>query len=83
MESTTIKKMELIQKIAQLPEKKLAEVDAFIQTILSQSKIAPPHPVSLKGIWKNKGFEKITNLESEIKSTRAELTDAILKRKFS
>lgn len=83
MESTTIKKMELIHKIARLPEKKLAEVEAFIQTILSQSKIAPPNPISLEGIWENKGFEKIMDLESEIKSIRVELADAILRRKFS
>ncbi len=83
MESVTMKKVELIEKIAQLPEKKLAEVDAFLQRLLSQSKIVPPSPIRLEGIWKNKGFEKIVDLESEIKSIRKELTDAILKRKFS
>jgi hypothetical protein len=55
----TIKKMELIHKIAQLPEKKLAEVDAFLQSLLLQSKIAPPNPISLKGIWKTKVLRKL------------------------
>ena len=82
MESTAIKKMELIQKITQLPEKKLGEVETFLKRLLSQLKVEPRKPISLKGIWKNKGFEKISDLESELKSIRSELSDAILKREF-
>ena len=66
MQSTAIKKMELIQQISQLPEQKLGEVETFLGRILSQSKVESPKPISLKGIWKNKGFEKISDLESEI-----------------
>ena len=80
MHTAEIKKMELINKIAKLPEKKIYEVDSYIQKILLQLKFEKPKPVSLKGIWKNKGFEKITNLDAEIKKNRDELNDSILKK---
>ncbi|MBM3237028.1 hypothetical protein FJZ31_12120 [Candidatus Poribacteria bacterium] len=74
--------MELIQQISQLPEQKLGEVETFLKRILSQLKVEPPKPISLKGIWKNKGLEKISDLESEIKLIRSERSDSILKKEF-
>lgn len=82
MQSTAIKKIELMRKITQLPEKKLWEVEAFLKGLLSQLEIQPPKPISLKGIWKNKGFEKISDLESKLKSIRKDLSDSILKKEF-
>ena len=82
MQSTAIKKMKLMQKITQLPEQKLGEVETFLKRIFSQLKVEHPKPISLKGIWKNKGFEKIADLESELKIIRSELSDFILKREF-
>ncbi len=51
-------------------------------TELEKTKTEAPKPISLKGIWKNKGFEKILDLESEIASIRHELSEAILKKKI-
>ncbi|MDZ7341621.1 MAG: hypothetical protein ONB27_09735 [candidate division KSB1 bacterium] len=82
MATAAAKKMELINKIAKLPEQKIAEVDGFIQKLLAQLEFQKPVPISLKGIWKNKGFEKIADLETEIKDIRRELDDSILKRAF-
>lgn len=82
MQTAAVKKMELINKIAKLPEQKISEVDSFIQKLLAQLEFKKPEPISLKGIWKNKGFEKITDLEGEIKNIRQELNDSILKRAF-
>lgn len=82
MDTVAIKKMELIQKIAKLPEQKIYEVDNFIQKILSQLEFEQAKPINLKGIWKNRGFEKITDLEAEIKKVRTELNDSILKKAF-
>lgn len=82
MQSTAMKKIELMQKITQLPEKKLGEVEAFLKRLLSQLEVQPPKPISLKGIWKNKGFEKISDLESELKSIRSELSNSLLKKEF-
>ncbi len=81
MESTAIKKLELIQKITKLPEKKLGEVETLLKRLLSKE-VEPQKPISLKGIWKNKGFEKISDLESELKSIRGELSDSIVKKEF-
>ncbi|NIR49293.1 hypothetical protein GWO43_12405 [candidate division KSB1 bacterium] len=80
MQSTAIKKMELKQKIAQLPEKKLAEVESFLKRLLSKE-IEPKKPINLKGIWENKGFENISDLDSELKSIRRELEESILKKR--
>ena len=82
MDAAAIKKMELMQKISRLPELKISEVDSFIQKILVQLDFEKPKPINLKGIWKNKGFEKLSTLESEIKKVRKELNESILKRAF-
>jgi len=82
MNAIAIRKMKLIQNISRLPEPKIAEVDSFIQKILSQLEVKKPEPINLKGIWKNKGFEKIADLEAEIKIARKELNEAILTRTF-
>ena len=82
MQTAAVKKMELINKIAKLPEQKISEVDSFIQKILAQLELKKSEPISLKGIWKNKGFEKIADLEGELKNIRIELNDSILKKAF-
>ena len=80
MSVLAIKKMELMEKVSSIPEHKLGELETFLQKILSQSDIRVPQPRSLKGIWKNKGFENISNLEFEIKKLRKRLDDTLLKR---
>lgn len=82
MNSIALKKMKLIQNISKLPEPKIGEVDSFIQKILSQVEVKKPEPINLKGIWKNKGFEKIADLEEVIKIALKELNEAILTRTF-
>ena len=82
MQTAAVKKMQLINKIAKLPEQKISEVDSFIQRLLAQLEFKKPEPISLKGIWKNKGFEKIADLEGELKTIRQELNDSILKKAF-
>jgi len=80
MDTVAIKKMELINKITKLPEQKIDEVDNYLQIILLQLKLEKPKPISLRGIWKNKGFEKIADLETEIKNIHNELNSSILKK---
>jgi len=80
MQTAAVKKMELINKIAKLPEQKISEVDSFIQKLLAQLDLTKTEPISLKGIWKNKGFEKIIDLEAELKNIRRELGVSILKK---
>jgi len=59
---------------------KIDEITDFIEFILSKSKIQRRKPVKLRGIWKNKGFEKIKNMGSELKEIQKNLTDSILNR---
>jgi hypothetical protein len=49
---------------------------------LTEAKGVKKNNRSLKGIWSNKGFEKIADLEGELKEARKQLSDAILTRQF-
>ncbi|MDP8240950.1 MAG: DUF2281 domain-containing protein [Candidatus Hatepunaea meridiana] len=82
MSTATIDKMELKEKISLLPEERVNEVKSFIDFILAQSEMIKQTPTNLRGIWKNKGFEKINDLDSELKDLRKEMNDSILKREF-
>lgn len=83
MYATAVKKVELIDKIAHLSEQEVDEVSTFIDSVLAQSKGSFPQPINLRGIWKNKGFERIQDLESEVRNARKEISDTILKREIS
>ena len=80
MHQAAIKKMEIIHKMAKLSEQQINELDNYVHNLFLQSKSDEPKPVSLKGIWKNIGFEKIDDLDSELKSIRQELSDPILNK---
>ena len=82
MQSTAIKKMGLIHNITKLPDQKINEVEKFVKVILAQLEVKHSKPISLKGIWKNKGFENISNIESELKLVRSELCNSILKKEI-
>jgi len=69
MRSSAIKKIELMKKISKLPTQKIKELDKYIQKLLSEANIKKSEPDNLKGIWENKGFEKIADLENEIISS--------------
>ena len=71
-----------MDKIAHLSERKFDEVNLFVDFVLTQSKGVFSESINLRGIWKNKGFEKIQNLESDIGDVRKEISDAILKRRI-
>ena len=79
-----LKKLEIIRQLSYVPAERLKEVESYIKFILFQSNINTPvkgkEPKTLAGIWKDKGFEKIKNLEGEIKSLRKELSNQILDR---
>ncbi len=81
MNAAAIKKTELINKISLIPEQKLEEVSDFIDFIIVRSKKILSETGTLEGIWKDKGFEKIQDLEAEIIEVRKEIGDAILRRR--
>ena len=79
MQTTSLKLTEIQRGIFLLPEEKLDEIKDFIEFILSKSQVEERRVVQLKGIWANKGFEKI-NIEPELKNIRKEISDSILGR---
>lgn len=70
-----LKKYAIMRELAYVAPERLSEVDTFIKFILSQSKIRinnrKREPKTLAGIWKNKGFEKITNIDEYIRKLRS------------
>ncbi len=70
MQSRAMKKIEINKKLSLVSEDKIDEVTDFIEFILSKSKIQNRRPVRLRGVWKNKGFEKIKDMEAELKEIK-------------
>lgn len=82
MHTNTVKRMTIRKEINLIPESKLDEVKLYIETILNQADVDMPKPVSLKGIWKGKGFAKIKELEIEIHDLRKNLSNSVLNKKI-
>lgn len=80
METDILKKIKLQNEINLLPANKLDEVIKLITSIISKDNFKKAEPRNLSGIWKNKGFEKIEHLESEIEAIRHELSESILEK---
>jgi len=80
----TLKKFEIIRALSYVPPERLQDIESFIQFILYRSKIKTgireKEPSTLAGIWKNKGFDKIPDLDKEIKTMRKELSNQILEK---
>jgi hypothetical protein len=74
---SVLKRLEILRQLSQAPAERLSEIESFVKFILFQSNIKSTskqkEPKILAGIWKNKGFEKIKDLDKEIKNLRKEL----------
>lgn len=68
------------QKLSKIPDDKLMEIGDFIDSILVKSQKSSPSIVKLEGIWEGLGFEKIQNLEPDIKKIRKEDSNSIMKK---
>ncbi len=82
MQTIAIKKTALRNCILRLPDQEIDLVDKFIKELLARRSLKKPRPITLEGIWKDKGFEKLNDLESKIGQIRAEIGDSILSREF-
>ena len=80
MNTIALKQITIIQALSQLPEAKLDQVKIYLDELLGDDQRVPHQNQSLKGIWRDIGFENISNLEEEIQTARYALQDAILKR---
>ena len=79
---TGTSKKQIIKELDLVPQKKLGEIESYIRFILSQTNGTKKieEPKSLSGIWKGKGFEKIFNIENEIRKSRKAIALNLLKK---
>ena len=80
MAASNVSVYKIKQKLSKVPEDTLKEINDFIELILLKSKIHSPNIVKFEGIWEGLGFEKINDLESDIRQIRKEATQSILER---
>jgi hypothetical protein len=80
MQASAFKITEIYKELSQLPNDKLNEVRDFIEFVISRQQTKKRKVVQLRGIWAGKGFERISNLEKELKAIQKEFTESILKR---
>jgi hypothetical protein len=59
----------------------LDDIKNFVEYILYTSKAKQKKPISIRGIWKNKGFENL-DIEKELKTIRSELQSNLDRKKF-
>lgn len=77
---TAILKTEIYKEVSLLRDDKLSEVKDFIEFILSRQKLSKKKVMQLKGIWAGRGFEKVGDLEKELKSIQKKTMQSILKK---
>ncbi len=74
--------MALMHELSRIPETRIDAVMTYLETVLADIPTPSPQQQSLKGIWKDAGFEKITDVEKELRTVRQELQEEIMKRAF-
>ena len=80
MEPTAMTLRKIKSKLAKVPDDKLPEIDDFVEFILQKSRPKEKKIIKLEGIWKGLGFEKISDLELEIKKVRKESERLLVER---
>ncbi len=80
MNATAIMKTSIMEELSRVPEARLADIKNYLDTLLQQAEVQTPRKLSLAGMWENAGFEKIPDLEGEVRLIRRELQEKILYR---
>jgi len=78
MKINKIKKVELLNEVNLLSDDKIDELKSYVDKMLYNEKVKKSGKKSLQGIWKDKGFENISDLENIIKQIRKETSNSIL-----
>jgi hypothetical protein len=82
MNFSAIKRIKITRELSFIPDDQIDDVKTFIEFLLFKNgNTSKQNTHTLQGIWKNKGFEKIVDLESELKAIRKQLNDSILNKK--
>lgn len=77
--NASVMKSKIKWNLTQLSPEEVEEVNNLVQSLLEQKK-TERRIVNLEGIWEGIGFEKILDLEGEIKKIRKELAEQLLRR---
>ena len=80
MTTRAIALTEIKRDLASLPADKLAEVREYVRKLLPTKRAGDQRVEPLRGIWKDLGWEKIDDLEGEIRKLRDDSSAAILKK---
>ncbi|MCP3961650.1 MAG: hypothetical protein GY719_27735 [bacterium] len=78
--STAILKTQIAQDLERLGAEELGEVRAHVAALATGNGQKSGGRKSLAGIWRGKGFERISDLEGEIRTAREELAEEIARR---
>lgn len=81
MFNQAIKILEIKRDLEEIPEARLADVNRYVKSLIRKRKQKAKQPQTLKGIWANKGFERISDTD-EIILSRKELGKLILSKKI-
>ena len=82
MNTAAMKKVALMHELSRIPDTYLDTIKTYLESLLADIPVPLPQNHSLKGIWRDAGFEKVVNLEKELHAIRQELQGSILKRTF-
>ena len=80
MNGTAIMKTSIMDELSLVPEARLADIKNYLDSLLRQAEVQRPRKQSLAGMWANAGFEKIADLEGEVRQMQRETQDQILKK---
>lgn len=81
MNVLALKQLELVRKIEKLPAVAMDSINRYLDQFQSPQPSVTRNR-SLKGIWKHQGFERIPDLEGELKTLRTELSVNLQRRQF-
>jgi hypothetical protein len=76
MNTAALKQIEITQQLSLLSEQQLEQINQYLKTVFTPTY---QNNKSLKGIWKNKGFEQRDEI-TELKQIRQELNQSILQK---
>ena len=82
MNTAALKKITIMHELSRIPEARLDTVITYIESLLRDVPVPQSQNTSLKGIWKETGLDKISDIEGELRTVRHELQHAILERKL-
>ena len=81
MNPYAMKKAEIASVLSLVPPGSLDKIKEYIESFIAEPETEGETAGSLKGLWKNKGFENITDLDGELKAVRREMENSVLRRK--